>query len=236
MATKERALERNKNFFLAAATHELRTPMTCILGFAELLEKRDYDSAQVRSLSTTIRAKAQEMNRLLDDLLDVSALDESSSMAVRLKPSDISQAVETAVHRMERPSINHRIALRVEPALPAVMLDSDRFVQAIVNVLSNACKYSPDGSEVRVDVFRASRGGAHRVGVRIADCGVGMTPVEVKNMFSRFWRSERAAGIKGTGLGMVITKLILDRHGATIEVDSRPGEGTIVTVWLKETR
>jgi len=132
VATKEHSMERDKNFFLAAATHELRTPMTCILGFAELLEKRDYDSAQVRSLSNIIRKKSQEMNRLLDDLLDVSALDEASSMAVLLKPSDIAQAVETAVHRLEGPSINRRIALRVEPALPAVMLDGDRFVQAIL--------------------------------------------------------------------------------------------------------
>ena len=234
MGAKERELENRKSVFLAAATHELRTPMTSILGFAELLESRHYDPARVRALAGTIRAQSQAMTCLLDDLLDITALDEKESMAVRPVLCRIEPLIHSAVQRVDSPSLDRRIAVRVEPGLPDMLLDGMRFTQAITNILSNACKYSPPASEVAVEVFRDRSPGAHRIGVSVTDHGSGMTQEDVSKIFTRFWRSDRTSAIKGTGLGMVIVKLIIDRHGGSIEVDSKPDEGTRVTVWLNE--
>ena len=234
MRSKELELEQRKSYFLAAATHELRTPMTSILGFAELLELRHFDRAQVKDLASTIRAKSQEMTYLLDDLLDLAALDEESSMAVRPVLRSIEPLIQSAVQRVTSPALDRIISLRVDPGLPDLLLDGLRFTQALANILSNACKYSPAGSEVIVEAFRDNAPGSMRIGVRITDRGTGMTRDEVGSMFKRFWRADRTSSIKGAGLGMVIVKLILDRHGASIELDSTPEVGTRVTVWLND--
>jgi len=109
-----------------------------------------------------------------------------------------------------------------------VFVDADKFCQALGNVLSNACKYSPAGSPVVVRLV-ADEG---RVGVEVRDEGNGMEAAVVERVFERFFRGDQASGVPGSGLGMTIVKEILDIHGGRVEISSRPGQGTTVILWL----
>jgi signal transduction histidine kinase len=113
-----------------------------------------------------------------------------------------------------------------------VRIDRDRFVQALTNVLSNAYKYSPQGGaiELRLDTRRRSE--QDWVGVAVRDHGIGMSAEEQQHLFERFFRARPAGQIPGTGLGMSMIKKIIDGHGGMVEVDSAPGRGTEVTLWL----
>ena len=109
-------------------------------------------------------------------------------------------------------------------------MDADKFCQALSNVIANACKYSPPGSPIVVRLVS----GPGEVGVRVEDRGPGMDEETQRRLFERFYRAESAAPIAGTGLGMSIVKEILDIHGGRIEIDSAPGRGTAVTLWLPQ--
>ena len=233
LVAKEHQIEREKQEFLATAAHELRTPMTGVLGYAELLEQRNYSADRSREIGGIIATQSRDMTRLLDDLLELSALEQRSEMVVRPAFCDLGTCIEAALARLNAASLNRQVKVSVEPGLPQLWLDSGRIVQLVVNVLNNACKYSPDGSEVVLEALHDPLPGATRVGVRISDQGCGMTAQEVSHLFDRFWRSERASPVKGTGLGMAIVKLIVDKHEGAIDVDSRPGTGTRITIWFK---
>jgi signal transduction histidine kinase len=109
-----------------------------------------------------------------------------------------------------------------------VFMDADKFCQALSNVIANACKYSPPGAPIAVRLVA----GAQEVGVRVEDRGEGMDEETRRRVFERFYRAESAAATAGTGLGMSIVKEIVDIHGGRVEIESAPGAGTAVTLWL----
>jgi signal transduction histidine kinase len=232
LRASEVQLSREKAAFLSAAAHELRTPMTGILGFSELLHTRPMDGASVRKMAGTIRGQAVSMSALLNDLLQVTLLDEKMERGLHRERLSLRLTVEAAVANISRPGLNRLIETRFAPNLPDLQLDREKFQRVLVNLLSNACKYSGPGTRVEVSAFQSNRGGEEMVGIRVSDKGIGMTREEVSQVFERFWRAEGAMAVQGSGLGMAIVKAIVTLHGGTIDVDSVPGMGTQVTIWL----
>jgi signal transduction histidine kinase len=234
MAEAELELARRKASFVAAAAHELRTPMTTIRGFGELLRDRPMERPQLRDMADAINQQAEGMSRLLDELLDLSQLDEQGKAAMRFSLQPLAPLVRSVVDSASALGMSgHDIQLEVAPGLPDVMIDAMRIKQVLLNLLSNACKFSDAGAPVRVMLLLDSPPGqGQRVGLRVEDRGCGILPEEMPYLFERFWRSPRVSKIKGTGLGMPIVKGLLELHDGSIDVASRSGGGTVVTAWL----
>jgi signal transduction histidine kinase len=221
--SERRALERLRHEFLAMASHELRNPVAAIKGHAQLMRRRG--SYNERSVEAIV-AQADQLRRLIDDLLLASQI-EADRLDLSVEETDLVAEARAAAEaaRAERP------ALRVEaPPEPIVVLgDQHRLRQVLANLLTNAIKYSPDGSEVVLRVARA--GGEARV--TVADRGVGIQPEALPHLFDRFFRAEGAAArAQGLGLGLYITRRIVEAHGGTVGAESELGRGSTFTVVL----
>lgn len=221
--SERRALERLRHEFLAMASHELRNPVTAIKGHAQLLRRRG--SYSERSVGAII-AQADQLQRLIDDLLLASQI-EADRLDLHVVETDLVAAAGAAAEdaRAERPT------LRVEapPAPLVVLADRSRLHQVFANLLTNAIKYSPDGSEVVLRVMR----GDGEARVAVADHGAGIPPEALPHLFDRFYRAEGAAArAQGLGLGLFITRRIVEAHGGSIGVESEVGRGSTFTVIL----
>jgi PAS domain S-box-containing protein len=201
-----RAANQRRHDYFRTASHELRTPMASILGFSELLLKREFDAATGRELIDIIHRQPT-----LLDLPDLMA---------RIKGglADDAQA--------------ERIALSMAPDLPPVTADAARVQQALGHIVSNALAYSAPDSVVDVRILQQERAGQAGAAVRIRDQGVGMTPEQRKQVCDAFWRANALPDVPGNGLGMTIVREIVSAHGGVIEIVSAPGDGTEVALWL----
>jgi two-component system, NtrC family, sensor kinase len=225
-------LNRSKSEFLSAAAHELRTPMTSIYGFAELLKTRNYDRATTLDIATTIHSESGRLVHLLNELLDLSRIEARAGKAFDFKLQPLIPIIESSVAELLVPGDDRKVQVEIDGDLPHLLLDGDKIKQAMVNILSNAYKYSPAGSRIEVKAFQDGAGGNCRVGILVKDQGIGMSALELRHFFERFWRAEGAKGMQGSGLGMSLVKEIVQFHRGTIDVHSEAGQGTQITVWL----
>ncbi len=229
--TERAALERAKSEFLATASHELRSPLTSIKGFVELLQ-RDPDSMtdRQREFVDIIRRSTERLVELVNDLLDVARI-EAHHADIDPRPIDIGEAVREVAELMgPRIDAKHQhLGVFIAPALPLALADPDRIRQVIGNLLTNAHLYTPEGGRIHVGV-EADRA---RLRIVVADSGIGMTPEETRRAFDRFYRgrSGSTAG-PGTGLGLSIVKSLVELHGGEMEVESEPGKGTTFHVMI----
>jgi signal transduction histidine kinase/DNA-binding response OmpR family regulator len=223
--TERARLERAKTEFVATASHELRSPLTSIKGFVELLERNPENmSARQREFIDIVLRSTDRLVELVNDLLDVAQI-EADSVEISRRPIDIGEAVRDVAELMG-PRINakhQRLGVYVAPALPLAMADPGRIRQVIANLLTNAHVYTEEGGRIHIGVE------ADRAWVKIvvADSGVGMTKEELDRVFDRFYRARGAsASVPGTGLGLSIVKSLIDMHDGEIEVESEVGRGT----------
>lgn len=226
----EAELVRSKSEFLSAAAHELRTPMTSVLGFSELLRSRGYDRAASRELVETIHSESGRLVHLVNELLELSRLEERTGGAFDFEWQPLAPIIERAIGELAIPSDELRVQAEIDRGLPPLLLDRGKIKQALVQILSNACRYSPRDTRIEVKVFRDRADG--KVGIRVTDHGIGMSAEEQKHMFERFWRAEGSKNVPGSGLGLSLVKEIVAFHKGTIEVRSEPGKGTQITLWL----
>lgn len=221
-----RAAERAQQEFLAMLAHELKTPLTVMLANTQLMQRR---AAYSEERAATILSEGRRLQRLLDDLRDVAHA-ASAPPALRPAPLDLPALVAEAAEQAIAALPAHPV--RVErPAGPLVgAWDADRVRQVVQNLLSNAGKYAPEGSEIRVRVEARGDGAL----VAVADRGPGIPPEELPRLFDRFYRTAAAAasGAPGLGLGLHICRLLVEAHGGRIWVESAPGEGTTVSFTL----
>jgi signal transduction histidine kinase/DNA-binding NarL/FixJ family response regulator len=224
----ERArLERVKSDFVATASHELRSPLTSIKGFVELLARSEALGDREREFVTVILQSTDRLVDLVNDLLDVARL-EAGKMEVHPRLFDLGEIVHEVATLM-RPRIEEkgqRLEVRVPQGLPRALADPVRVRQIVTNLVSNAHLYTDEGGTLTVSAAREESG----LAVSVADTGRGMTEEELDHVFDRFVRREDGAG--GTGLGLSIVKSLVDLQRGTIEVQSEPGEGSIFTVRL----
>jgi signal transduction histidine kinase len=228
---REQTAQRIKDDFLSIVSHELRTPLTSIQGYSQLLEARlrsdrSGESKEMAHLRV-IRSQVGRMRRLVDDLLDVSRIDRRGGVSVEPADFDLADAVREAANRTAREHTDRHIAV-VAPESLAVHADRDRLDQVLTNLLENAVKYSPDGGPIRVTA--EGRGG--EVEVRIADTGVGIPAEHRENVFERFYQADGDAGrhrFGGLGLGLYISRAIIDAHGGRIwaAANSEDGAGSV---------
>lgn len=231
--TREREIDRMKTEFVSMVSHELRTPLTSIKGYVDLL--RDGEVGELNAEQTAflaiVASSSDRLVALINDLLDISRI-ESGKIELKREQLDLAQCIEATAATF-RPQLDaRRQSLRLElPGVPLPILgDAGRITQILTNLLSNAHKYTLDGAEIQV--VAGVRGAS--VEVRVIDRGIGITPAEQAQLFTRFYRSEnrvvQEAG--GTGLGLTITRSLVELHGGTIAVRSVPGEGATFSVTL----
>jgi signal transduction histidine kinase len=226
-----RELERMKDAFFNTISHDLRIPVTGILGYGEMLEEGlvgDLGPEQREFVQHIIEA-ARRMTGLLNDLLDFARL-EAGRLAITPRPISLLELVQQALNTM-RPAIERKqLSLRTDlPAeLPDVLADPDRVIQVLSNLLSNATKFTPEGGTITVLAAMRPDGSALRVAV--SDTGVGIPPEAMPHLFERFFQTEAGRRAGGTGLGLHISKSLIEAQGGAMGVESQPGRGS--TFWF----
>ena len=218
--TAEHDLQRTKDELVSVVSHELRTPLASLVGFAELMLGRDFSEARQRQFLTVMLQEGRRLTSLINDFLDLQRL-ESGRQQLRPVPTSIGTLILRAVTAAgEDPQ--HPVELDVPETLPLVYADPDRIQQVLMNLLSNARKYSPNGGPVRVTATAESGW----VVVAVADEGLGLPPEAQARLFEKFYRVDNSdrREIKGTGLGLAIVKQIVEAHGGLVRAES-PGLG-----------
>lgn len=227
--TREAELNRMKSEFLSTAAHELRTPMASIMGFSELLLAREYSAEKRRDLLDRINRQSKRLTGLLNELLDLARIEARRGKDFNLKHIDIVSLVRETVSALMIPGDPRAVELNIPEDTLHVNVDQGKLQQALTNVLSNAYKYSPNGGKIALDIIQDSPG---RVGLRVTDQGLGMTPDHVRQAFDRFFRADTSGNIPGTGLGLAVVKEIVELHGGSVDLESEYGKGTRITLWL----
>jgi signal transduction histidine kinase len=212
---------QKKDEFIGVASHELKTPLTSVKAYLQLLEKIEKEQPNL-----TYVHKAQEsMNRLQNlvfDLLDVSKIS-SGQLQLEIKEFNISELIMDCIHDMQLTTTKHTIIKEGASSNVIISADRNRVEQVIINLLSNAIKYSPDEKEIIV----TSKKSDSEIIVAVKDFGVGIPKSEHKKIFERFYRATgREFGISGFGLGLYICHEIIKRHGGRIWVESEEGKGS----------
>lgn len=222
--SERRALERLQQEFLAMASHELRTPLVAIRGHAQLMQRRKaYSEESVE----TIVAQTRQLARLIDDLLLASQI-EANRFELRLGDLDLVVVARRAVATCV---VHDGCTIRIHaPQNPVIIrADRQRLDQVFANLLTNAVKYSPNGGLIEVCVRR----NAVEAQVQVSDQGIGIRQADIPHLFDRFYRARDVAeDTKGTGLGLYITRRIVEEHGGRIDVESEVGRGSTFTVTL----
>ena len=229
--THEAEVDRLKSEFLSTAAHELRTPMTSVFGFSELLMTQTLDAATQRELIDTIHRNAVLITSIINELLDLARIEARRGKDFIFEPLNVRElAVQTVANYL--PPDGRDAPLLDLPAQALWMrADSNKMKQALSNVISNAYKYSPKGGAVRIALALPGND-TNEIGLRVIDQGLGMKPEQVARVCERFYRADSSGNIPGTGLGMSIVSEILALHGGRVEITSALGVGTEVTLWI----
>ncbi|HMH52863.1 MAG TPA: ATP-binding protein [Candidatus Acidoferrum sp.] len=214
-----------KSAFVAVASHELRTPLTALLGFSELLAKRTFETAEVQRMSDVMNRETERLVRIVDDFLDLSRIERGFELRLSRSRVDVAAAVASAVEVLRRAG-SHELVVECEDALPAVDADADALDRILKNLVSNAMKYSPPGTAVRV-AARARDGAG--VEFSVHDAGRGIPPEALPHVFEPYYRAPGVGSARGAGLGLAVVKSLIDAHGGVIDLESEPGRGTRVT-------
>ena len=232
--TERRRSEQMQREFVANVSHELRTPLTNIRSYAETLSDGagDLPPAIQQNFLGVILNESDRMTHIVQDLLTLSRFDSGRS-ELNLRPFDFARAVEEVYSAvlMDAQRHGHQLSLEAEEGLPPITGDRERIVQVMMNVVSNAIKYTPDGGRISI---RAGRRGEERVWMEVEDNGIGIPAEDRGRIFERFYRVDKARSRQsgGTGLGLSIAKEIVDRHEGEIKLVDRPGPGLTVRITL----
>ncbi len=223
--TEQRIEAEMQSTFFSVISHELKTPVSIIKGYAETLARPDanWDAETIRNGLVIISEEADRLARQIQDLLDTSRL---QAGGLRLEVSDWSlQYLAEQVAERFAPQTNERFTfeLRFPPDMPAVHGDYERIREVLENLVSNAIKYSPDGGTIRI----SGRPEGDRAIVSVADQGIGIAPEEQRKLFQRFYRADNRLRreTQGAGLGLFLARAIVEAHGGRIWVESQPGRG-----------
>ena len=225
-------LETMKDEFVLTASHELRSPLTSVQGFAELLMlERDRLSLKQADTVEIILNNTRHLVRLLNDLLDLARSD-AGRLTIKPAPTDVASLVEDPVRTMlsQTEAKNQTLTQQIAPALPQVNVDRDRIRQVLVNLLTNAHEYCPEGAAIHA----TATGDGAGVQLSVSDDGPGMAPDQLEHIFERFTRGDAGLTqhVGGTGLGLAISKSLVELHGGRIIAESAPGQGSTFRVWL----
>ena len=226
-------LDQAKDEFISTAAHELRTPLTSIIGYADLLRDTSserFQPEQRLEFLGEICEKGHRLARIIEDLLDLSRIQQGNPLPLHRRPENLHALIEHALAHQALISPHHRFRYTPNGGTDCVIpLDHDRIIQVLENLLSNACKYSPVDSEITVSLDRQ----AHQLRFCVADQGSGMTPEQVAHAFEPFYRADSSnTGVGGLGLGLSIVQRVIVAHGGQIWIESQPEAGTRILCTL----
>jgi PAS domain S-box-containing protein len=225
--TRFREAEEMKASFISVISHELKTPVALIKGYASTLAREDaeWDRATLQEGLQVISEESDRLNALINNLLDASRI-QAGGFTVERAALDLPHLASAVIENWRTQTQNHRFVLDFPAGFPDVSGDEERLRQVLNNLISNAIKYSPQGGEVRVGGWRDG----DQVTVYLADQGIGIPESEQANLFQRFYRvdSSLRRSTQGAGLGLFLCRSIIEAHGGRIWLRSEPGKGTTV--------
>lgn len=230
--TNFRQAQEMQNTFISTVSHELKTPVALIKGHAATLRRDDVEwpSTIVREYSGVIEEESDRLTDLIDSLLTASRLQAEGGMRLYRSEVRLDVLAERAVERFKTHTTRHKFKLTFPKSFPALPADEGKLRQVLDNLLSNAIKYSPDGGVIEVGGHRD----AETVAVYVRDQGVGLSEIDQERVFDRFYRVDGALSRRtaGTGLGLYLSRAIVEAHGGTLTVNSAPGKGATFTFTL----
>jgi two-component system sensor histidine kinase KdpD len=223
------ATEKLQTSLLNAISHDLRTPLVSVIGVLSSLQEEamDLNDSDKRNLIEVAREEADRLNRLITNLLDESRI-EAGAIKLSRQPSEVQDLIGAALEQLGSRSRNHTIKIDITDDMPFLYVDFGLIVQALVNIIDNAFKYSPPSSVIEIYVRHI----ADMVQIKISDRGSGILPQDLTHIFDKFYRIKRPDVVSGTGLGLSISKGIVEIHGGHITAENRDGGGTIISIIL----
>lgn len=229
------AASRAKSGFLAAMSHELRTPLNAVIGFAEIMHQQGLGplgAPEYADYAGHILTSGQHLLSLINDVLDFARI-EAGSLSLTIRPLDLGALLRASLAVLERGAAAAGVSLVTDISDQKVIIraDSQRLRQVMVNVAGNAVKFTPRGGRVSVTMRPDMRGGAW---ISVADSGVGISAADLPNIFEPFWQADSGLDRlkEGAGIGLPLARQLVALHGGRLELESRVGEGTKVTVLL----
>jgi len=225
-------LRARRHQTLSQAAHALRTPLASIIGFSELLLKREFDAAECKELAGIIHAQAGRMATLMNQVFELARLDAGGAATLRIAPTQVDVLLAQALEGIAATGGNARVMLDIAAGLPLVAADPERLASALGHALDNALRYSSPATPVLVRAVAFDDGATPGVLLHIVDQGSGMTPEQQARLFEPFYRGAIDLAPDGTGLGMAIFKETVELHRGVVELVSSPGAGTALTIRL----
>ena len=222
--TRFREAEELKSTFISVISHELKTPVSLIKGYAGTLRREDarWDEATVRESLAVIEEESDRLNELIDNLLDASRL-QAGALPLSMGDVALDDLARSTVNKFRSQAKKHQFVVDFPADFPVVEGDEARLEQVLSNLLTNAIKYSPEGGTIQVN----GRVASDVVLVTVIDQGIGIAPAEQTRVFDAFYRVDDAPTrrTQGTGLGLYLAKAVVEAHGGHIWVESEPGRG-----------
>ena len=233
MLAEKTRLEEMQNTFVSIVSHELQTPVAIIKSYAATLAREDavWSPETIQRVSRNIEDECDRLHRLITDLLDLSRI-QGGRVAMRVGSVDLPHITAEIIDQLAPRSPRHSLRSSFPPGYPIIRGDADQLRRALFNLVQNAIKYSPNGGEILVAGEVLPRSG---VVVRVIDHGIGIAPGEEERIFERFHRSDTRLSrtTAGVGLGLYITRSIVEGHGGRIWAESQgPGRGSVFTILL----
>jgi signal transduction histidine kinase len=224
-------LEKLKTDFMSSITHDLKAPLTSIIGYADLLLETSKEGMTAEEIEyvSIIKQEGVRLTRMINDILNATRIEYGR---LQLSPEQVflKDIIEEVVKKFGIHKDKFNFTVTADSSLPQLWLDRELIERVFMNLVSNAVKYSPDGGSIKVDIYVQGQ----NVRVDVIDSGIGLSPESLSHIFEKFFRvrSEATKGIGGTGLGLVIVKGIVEAHGGSMTVSSTHGQGSIFSVIL----
>jgi PAS domain S-box-containing protein len=218
---------RAREEILGIVSHDLRNPLSAIMMCSSALADGMAGADEsLRYMVTAIADSASWMNRLIQDLLDMASI-ESGRLSMERRPEPVEQILAQLDMTFATGAKDADIVLGIgaQPGLPPVLVDGERILQVLANLVANSLKFTPRGGEIRV-LASSIAGDPTRVAITVSDTGCGIPPEQLPHVFDRFWQARRGASQRGTGLGLAISRGIVEAHGGSISAESEVGRGS----------
>ena len=231
--TEKKKVERQKEDFYAMFTHDIRSSLTAILGYAELLISKP-QRPEINEMLAAICTSGNRLSALLENCMTISKT-EAGKLATQSSPCNVAEVLRKSYEGMEIEMKEKELRFDVElgsDVPTSFVMDQKLIVRAVSNLLQNSINYTRKGGSIVLKAFSASETGQNFLVIAVADTGIGIPAEELGNIFEKYYRSGRAAGIRGTGLGLAIVKAVAEAHRGRVEVESEPEKGSVFRLYI----